>query len=603
MAKTKNAAAYPHHYLWLIILTGLWAYHNSFSGPFIFDDILSIPENPHIRSLWVLPQTLTAPPGTTVEARPLVGFSLALNFALSGLEVWSYHAVNLIIHILAALTLFGLSLRTLTGTSLKQRYGRPAAGLALSMALIWLAHPLQTESVTYIIQRTESLMGLLFLLSCYSISRASQTSRPGRWHAACLFFCALGMMTKEVMAACPVVLLLYDRLFLAKSWKEVFDKRRYFYLAMSGTWLILGMLILTSHRVEWVGTESRLTLWNYFALLHGKGISPLSSFDLSTELFKLGRYWLIQCEVILHYLKLCFWPHPLVLDYFYWPLQGKALLPSVIAVLALLGATAWGLRRASRLSFLGAWFFLILAPSSLAPLADPAFEHRMYLPLAAIAALCVLAGHDILRRLPQKWLRWRRHAEIGAVAAVVAALGLVTIRRNADYKSDISFWHDTLDNRPQNPRAHYNLAYALARHGLPDEAISHYQDAVRLYPGYVDARFQLAFLLDVQGRFSEAMSQYTRIIQLAPNYVNAYHNMAIDLAEQGKPAEAILYLEKAVRIQPENPELHNNLGVLLANQGKLDEAIGHYRQALKVNPEHAQARYNLTLALTKNNRP
>lgn len=602
MAEIRSAPAHPRHYLWLIILTGLWAYHNSFSGPFIFDDILSIPENPHIRSLWPLSNALRAPQGSTPEARPLLSLSLAFNYSLSGLKVWSYHAVNLAIHLLAALALFGLIYQTLTGGRLKQRYGRAAPGLALSTALIWLAHPLQTESVTYIIQRAESLMGLLFLLSCYSLARAGAARQPLPWQSACLFFCALGMATKEVMAACPVVLLLYDRLFLAKSWKEAFGKRRYFHLTMAGTWLILGILVLTSHRVEWIGPENRLSLWNYFALLRGKGISPLNSFDLNTELFKLGRYWLIQCEVVLRYLRLCFWPHPLVLDYFNWPLHGATLLPSAMVVLGLLSLTVWGLLRGFRLSFLGAWFFLILAPSSLAPFPDPAFEHRMYLPLAAVAMLCVLAGHEMLQRLPQKY-PWHRYAGVSLVAAAVAALSLTTIRRNSDYRSDISIWRDTLQKRPQNPRAYYNLAYALTRHGLPEEAMRQYQKALEIDAGYVQARFHLAFLLDSQGKFSEAISQYAQIIRLSPNYADAYNNLALDLAEQGRLGEAILYLEKAVRIQPQNPELHNSLGVLLANQGKLDEAIGHYRQALKLNPEHAQARSNLAAALAGSKSP
>src|SRR5580700_4336815 len=146
----------------IIVLAALAAYHNSFTVPFIFADVRWITENPTIRHLWPI-STVLLPPPSLVNARPVVNFSLAVNYALGGFHVWGYHALNLAVHILAGLTLLGVVRRTLLQPVLCERFGAVANGLALAVAIIWTVHPLQTESVTYVIQRAESIMGLFYL--------------------------------------------------------------------------------------------------------------------------------------------------------------------------------------------------------------------------------------------------------------------------------------------------------------------------------------------------------------------------------------------------------------------------------------------------------
>ncbi len=167
----------------LILLAGGLAYANSCSGPFIFDDLSDILVNPHIRRLWPLANIFLAPPNDPVPARPIVNLTLALNYALSRYEVWGYHALNLVIHALAALVLFGLVRRTLLLPSLRQRYEPRAVWLALIAALVWVVHPLNTESVTYVIQRAEALLGLWMLLMLYGwvrgVRRLPRMSAPG----------------------------------------------------------------------------------------------------------------------------------------------------------------------------------------------------------------------------------------------------------------------------------------------------------------------------------------------------------------------------------------------------------------------------------------
>ncbi len=368
----------------LVIAAGVWAYHNSFRAPFIFDDTAAISGNPHIRHLWPIRDAMSAPLASAVSGRPVVCLTLALNYAVGGWNVWGYHALNLTVHLLSALALFGILRRTFEGATLRDRFGGAAGWLAAAITLIWEVHPLQTESVTYVVQRTELLMGLFLLLTLYCTLRCSQSPHASVWCLAAIVSCALGMGSKEVMVAAPLIVLLYDRVFLAPSFRELWRRRAVLYVGLAATWLILAVLVATTPRANTgFGIES-LTPWDY----------------LKTE-----------AGVIVYYLRLCFWPHPLVIDYFDWPITlslKDGLVPGVVVV-GLLGATAWTFRRQPPLGFLGAWFFLILGPTSsfLPSLGEAAAERRMYLPLAAVVTMVVVGAFLLGKRLLEPTTRPR----------------------------------------------------------------------------------------------------------------------------------------------------------------------------------------------------
>ena len=189
------------------VLTALaaaaWA--NSLSAPFIFDDRPAILGNPHIRQLWPLSRALSAPPRSILGGRPVPGLTLAINYALGELDVRGYHAFNLALHVLSALILLGIVRRTLARSARLVSAARP---LALVTAAIWLVHPLQTDAVTYVTQRTELLMGLFYLLTLYAAIRASEGSRSWPWQTASVVSCALGMASKEVMITAPLMVML-----------------------------------------------------------------------------------------------------------------------------------------------------------------------------------------------------------------------------------------------------------------------------------------------------------------------------------------------------------------------------------------------------------
>jgi hypothetical protein len=450
--------------LLLLGLVGVAVYANSFSAPLVFDGHLFISENPAVRHIW--PWIFLLGGEHAVGANRPFGFlTFALNYAAGGVNPWGYHAVNLAIHVVAAWLLFDLVRRTLSRGRLAVRFAPHAWALGLAVALVWLVHPLETNAVTYVYQRLESLMALCYLATLWCFLIALDSPRHAAWLAASVVCCALGMATKEVMLTAPLVVLWYDRAFVAASWRELFDRRGKFYAALAGTWGVLAGLMFATRA-------------DYASLGVIVGLSPLE---------------FIQTEpgVILHYLRLSFWPDPLCLDYA-WPVARTAgeIVPPVLAIAALVGLTAWSAWRWPAVGFLAGCFFLILAPtSSIAPLKDLAFEHRMYLPLASLVILIVVGlyaalggawGVDPGKRRARGAL-WFDCWAVGVLAAVVG-LGYLTVLRNRDYQSELAIWQDTARKRPDDERAHVNLGNFLAKEGKSAEAFAEYQRALAIDP-------------------------------------------------------------------------------------------------------------------------
>jgi tetratricopeptide (TPR) repeat protein len=538
-------------------LAGGAAYAGTFAVPMLFDDAASIADNPTIRHLWPIWPALKPPSGgITVAGRPLLNLSLALNTAVSGTAAWSYHAMNLAIHILAGLTLYGIVRRTLS-----RRMGDSASPIAFSVALLWIVHPLQTESVTYIIQRAESLMGLFYLLTLYCFIRGVEAGdRTGnRWFNLSILACLFGMAVKEVMITAPLVVLLYDRTFLAGSFREALRRRWPQYSGLGATWILLLLLVLSTHgRGGTAGFGSR--------------ISP-------------ANYALTQFPAIVHYLRLCFWPHPLVFSYGSTLALGLGrVIPSALLVVVLLTASVWALIKRPPLGFLGMSFFAILAPtSSFYPIATETMaEQRMYLPLASVIVLAVLAIH-----------RWLGRGAMLCVLILAVALFGATWSRNREYGNPLNLWADTVANSPDNFFAHYNYGSELEKvPGRSRDAIAQFQEALRLNPQLVEAHFYLGCALQNEpGRLPDAVAQYEEALRIAPGYYQAHTNLGNALAAEGKLQEAIAHYEAALRLRPDIAEIHFNLALILSGiPGRTGEAVEHLRAGLKLHPDDPQAR-------------
>ncbi|MGO8705742.1 MAG: tetratricopeptide repeat protein [Candidatus Brocadiia bacterium] len=536
-----------------IIGVGLLAYCDSFDGPLIFDDsgfsdLVSVKKDLLRRIL--------------AGTRPVVDLTFALNHSLGEMDVGGYHELNLAIHLLAALTLFGLARRTLELPAVARRFGeRDSTPVAFCMALLWTVHPLLTQSVTYLTQRAESLMGLFFLLTLYCFVRAAGARRPGAWSAGAVAACALGMGCKQVMVAAPLVALLYDRCFIAGSFREALRRRRGLYLALAATWLILARSLFMAFQ--------RHPITAGFAL---PGISPV-------------RYARNETGVILHYLRLAFWPSGLCLDYG-WPVTASlwATLPSCLVMALLLAATLWALIRKPMWGFLGAWFFLILAPtSSFMPIRDLAFEHRMYLPLAAVIALAVAAAHLASERMAARLFaseaRRRRVRIAVAIALMLPLTGALLWRtyvRNLDYRDPISIWTATTKVSALNSRAWSNLGLMCFYAGRYDEAKKDCAEATRLNPGNADAFNNLGLAYAAMNQLAEALRDYDEAVRLDPNHVEAHINRGNAYDALGRSQDALREYARAAAVKPDDDRIYEN------------RAITYYR-----TKEYAKARADI----------
>lgn len=551
----------------LIVAAGVYAYSNSFAGVFVWDDGPTIVENAHIRSLWPLSASMGAPADSTVSGRPLAALSLALNYAMAPADVrdvmapagpglppdaaarfarnvWGYHALNLTVHLLAALALFGIARRTLVTPALRDRFGAVATAASAAIALVWVVHPITTEAVTYVVQRVESLMGLCFLTTLYCAIRASDDPGHRRWWLiGAVAACAAGMATKEVMVAAPLVVVLWDWMFLAPEDGAIattsavhrLRSRRGLYAALGATWIVLAVLVAQLPRAHAAGFALGWTWSSYLAT---------------------------QTGVVLHYLRLAIVPAPLVLDYG-WPKAASfaEIAGPALAMIALVGATVVLVARRHPLGFLGAWILLILAPtSSVLPIVtEIAAEHRMYLPVAAVVALVVLGSYRLLARA--RVAPFRATALVTSAALVVAVtFAAITRDRNRDYWSDEGLWAKTVAQRPDNGRAHLHLAIDLLASQQLAEAERHLREAVRLTPEDATAHLDLG------------LARYSG----------------------GDVPGAIAQLEQARALDPSSGETEGALGEAYLSAHRSKEAVASFERALTLLPDGRASRFLMT---------
>jgi hypothetical protein len=550
---------------------GLAAYSNSFHGPLIFDDNAALRDNPQIRGIFAQRAPDQLP--DAISARPLLVFAFKLNYLIGRLQVEGYHIVNVIIHLAVGLLLYAIVRRTLDNS----RFA--ATWLATAVAAIWIVHPLNTEAVTYIVQRSESLAALFYLLCIYCLIRAAQPrTSAGIWSAAAVAACALGMATKEVVVTAPLMAILYDRTFLAGSFARALRLRRWLYLGLAATWIITLFVVLGERRSPTIGFHV--------------GISPL-------------QYAATELNVIAHYFWLAFWPHPLALDYYDWPVVrswadigwgGWAVAALAIAVIIALWKKPW-------LGFLGAWIFLILSPSSsVVPLvSEIAAERRMYLPLMALTALVVVGGWTMLGKF-----RLGKIAAITAACAIALVLGDLTWQRNQLYGTEIDIMRDAAEARPNNPRALYNDANALAAAGysLPEgssqsiayagEAALAYRRSIQAQPNNYLAWDRLGLALLETKDWHAAQEYYTYAIDAYPPFAaEAYMQRGKLRVRRNDLPGAIADFHWSIALRPDNPDAHYFLAVALSLNHDWPGAESEYERTLSISPNFKDTRARL----------
>jgi protein O-mannosyl-transferase len=561
-----------------LLLVIVAAYSNAMTGAFLFDDFEAIKQNKSIQSILPLSQSLWAPQDAPTAGRPVVNFSFALNYAAGAFNVTGYHLVNLAIHCLNAWLLLTLSYRTLTNLGWSRNQPTLIWSVSAAIAGLWALHPIQTESVTYITQRTELMMAfflLLTLLAALLAWEATDRMRSIVWQSIAIVGCGLGMASKEVMVVAPVLVVLYDLTMHPSSWWTIFKRRWGLYIGLMATWGILAALMASNPRGQSIG--------------FGHEMNPLD--------YLTTQYWAIT-----HYLSLVVWPAKLCGDYGVFVVTDISIwLPRLGILMAIAVATLYAWFRHRSLAFLGVWFFFLLAPtSSFVPIvSEPIAERRMYLPLAAVTVIFVLGLVAGIKRLFKANAvlasNSYRLSILFAVPAILlaAAYAFGTFSRNAVYQTELEFWSDVVAKRPDNSRGIANLGLIYAKEKKLDLAKSSFERAIDLAPTNADAHFNLGVWYSDQGMLGEAIPYYQRALELRPGMSYARCNLGKCYTEQGRLDEAMEQFNQALATAPSLAKALYSRGLLYSIQRRYDEAGRDLLAAIDADPNVAIQHFQL----------
>jgi tetratricopeptide (TPR) repeat protein len=552
---------------------GFFIYSHTLNGPFIFDDKAKIRGNTNIRMTELNLENLLKAGSNkkgSLSMRPVGYFTYALNYYFHRYDLKGYHIVNIIIHILTSIFLYAFIKTTLSLPSIKFKDNQ-AYAIATFAALIWLVHPLQTQSVTYIMQRLNSLAAMFYVLSFWLYLKgrlAEERQKIWLWFACSCLAWILALGCKQIAVTLPFFALLFEWYFF-QDLSKVWLKRHLKYLLGISAFCILLFLIYTGFNP-----------WEKIQSLH----------DYARQEFTITQRLFTQFRVVILYLSLIFLPLPsrLNLDYDF-PLSFSLINPvttliSLGAIISLLAFAFYLAKRERLISFCILWFFgNLVIESSILPLAL-VFEHRNYLPSMMV---CLIPSLLVYRYLKTDRLR------IGLLCLVAVLLAVWTYQRNGVWQSPLTLWTDVVKKSPNNDRAHANLGIALAKQGEHDEAIEHYHKALQINPNFHQAHNNLGVVLNEQGNTNEAIEHYHKALQIDPDFAKAHHNLGAALAKQGKINEAVEHYHKALQLNPDDSETLFNLGDALARQGKTEQAINYLSKALQINPDYAEVHSNL----------
>lgn len=592
----------------------LAAYFNSFDVRFFFDDVPTILRNLSIRDISDVRQVFSPPQASATVSRPIANLAFAIDHALWGYDVWWYHLTNFVIHLGTSLLLLGVVRRSMERLAIggcgcevsplaAAERSRRSLLWAAAIAAVWALHPLHTESVTFLTSRAESLAGFFYLLTLYAFIRHAE-SGARRWACVSAAACALGMLSKEVVVSAPLFVLLYDRGLHAGTFAQAWRRRWPLYTGYSLAWCGLAWVVIASggSRGGTCGFGVAVSSWHYL---------------------------LTQCWAIVTYLRLALWPDALCFDYGRMVVRDVwAIFPQAAFLIGLASATLIGIWRRSWWGLVGAWFFMILAPSSsFVPLATQTVaEHRMYLPLVAVVVVAAAAVHRVVGA--NGWI---------VLAVVAPPLGWLTHGRNELYLDPLALWADVVAKQPENSRARDLFGCALVQENRYEEALAQHEVALaltegndgaihanraivlmlleradeaersawracELEPANAEFRNTLGNIFWMRGRFGEAEREFQRVLDLDPLNAGATFGLGNVAYSQGRTEAAVAFFARSFAAFPLAGKVANNLGSALLDLGQDAKALGYFREAARLDPKLGRAHANYATLLAKTGR-
>jgi tetratricopeptide (TPR) repeat protein len=581
--RIENGALIPLSWKIILSISLLFAvvaiitYYPSLHGDFIFDGKRVIQDSPlsHIERLSQITDLLLSK-----EIGRRIGLiSFALNFYFGGLDPFGYHLVNVIIHILNGLVLFILSYKILTLPLWEGRWKRNALKISFLGSFIWLVHPIQTQAVSYIVQRLTSLSALFFLLAflCYIQGRLDHAYKQKALFFLSFLFGLLALGTKQNTATLPLFIVLSEFLFFQQKPLKTDGKRLGLILLLGGIFILITVIYLGSDFIpKWALSYEK------------RGWTPLER--VLTEL-----------RVVILYMSLLVYPHPsrLCLDYDF-PVSHSLFSPfttflSLLVIVGLLVFAIFVIKKNRLVSFAILWFFgNLVIESSIIPL-ELVFEHRVYLPSMGIIILVSGLCFAFFRREQGRWITV-------LILFLILLFSYWTYKRAFLWGEPIRLWVDAAIKSPHKARPHHNMGLAYYKEGKLDEAATEYKKALAINPNHAMAHTNLGLIYVEKKRFDEAISELKKALVINPTLVKAYNNLGHVYYEEGKLDEAAAEYKKALALDPNYTRAHYNLGLIYSTRKRFEEAIAEYKKALAGNPNFAEVHNNLAVAYysTKN---
>ncbi len=581
MSFVKNKKFFLFLEILMIVILGIAIYSNSLHNPFQFDDTVFVTENFSIRNIHNIQAIWKS-----VLSHPtrFVGFyTFALNYYFHGLDVFGYHCVNLAIHLLSAIIAMGvifLLLRVLKSSENEE------LSIPFIVGLIFVSHPLQTQAVTYISQRFESLASLFYLSAVFLYLWGRLTSHRGvRWgaYAGVCISGIFAMFTKEIAITLPLMILFLEyfflRHYLTKEEKFLSFKKRkgeiFFFL-----FLLLFILIIPS-----------MFSFRIKQMLFAPRISSSHQGDILT----FSTYLFTQFRVMAVLIRLFFIPYGQNLDYDFPMSHSFFEIKTLMSFFFLLLIIFFAIksRKKRPLLSLGLLWALIVLSANFIPRRHVIFEHKMYLPLVGLSLFVAVLINDLFKRKGMKFF---------CVFLIIVGLSLLTFKRNTVWSSGVLLWSDVVKKSPHKARPHSSLGIAYSERGQYADAIREYNKSLQIYPLSDNAYYNRGYAFYQLGRSDLAIQDYTKSIQINPHNPKVYTNRGNIYRERKEFNEAFNDYGKAIELNPQYALAYNNRGNLYSMVGNYDLALLDYNHAIEVDPQYFLAHFNRGLVFLNKGR-